>query len=465
MLTWRQRYHVKRFLQWSFWLPPVGAVVLAMVLRRLMEIFVDDSIGLGILDFTAEGARAEVSSLSTSMLTFLVFVLSSLLLIVQLASSQLTPRVIALAFRNNSAKILVSVLLFSYVYTTGVLARIEADRVHQLSVLIAVASAMAGIVLFIWFAAKLGLSCRPISLLLRVYAEAEKVINEVYPNQFDAVEPERPYAQALPAAAGVVKYIGNSGVFLGYGKRALERQAEAAGCAVELVVQVGDFITPGDALFRVYPAEAPIAKAALLAAVAVGPERTMPQDPAFAFRIMVDIALRALSPAVNDPNTAVLALDQIHRLLRVVGLRRLDSGHSYDRSGTLRLIVPTPNWEDFVPLALTEIRLVGANSLQVVRRLRAVLEHLIEILPASRVPILRDELALLDEAVSKHYPAAGDRRLAMVADRQGLGGSATLNRESIAAERNPVTAAAAETAEWAGSEEAAASPAQLPSRP
>ena len=92
----------------------------------------------------------------------------------------------------------------------------------------------------------------------------------------------------------------------------------------------------------------------------------MEQDPAFAFRILVDIANKGLSPAINDPTTAVLALDQIHHLLRNVGCRCLDDGRICDATGQIRLIYRTPDWEEFVRLAVTEIRLFGAQVFRLI---------------------------------------------------------------------------------------------------
>jgi uncharacterized membrane protein len=137
----------------------------------------------------------------------------------------------------------------------------------------------------------------------------------------------------------------------------------------------------------------------------------------------VDIANRALSPAVNDPTTAVLAIDQLERLLRFVGTRQLDPGMIYDNNDNLRLIIPAPKWEDYVSLAVSEIRLYGANSIQVPRRLRAMLEYLIESLPAPRAPALRKELQLLDKAVKREFQDAADLERVTTGDRQGVGGS------------------------------------------
>jgi uncharacterized membrane protein len=161
--------------------------------------------------------------------------------------------------------------------------------------------------------------------------------------------------------------------------------------------------------------------------VAIGPERTLEQDPAFAVRIIVDIAIRALSPAVNDPTTAVLGIDQLERLLRYIGSRQLDPGMLKDADGNLRLIIPVPDWEDYVSLAVSEIRLYGANSIQVPRRLSAMLEHLINILPAPRAPALRKELLLLAKAVKREFLDAADREMVSTGDRQGVGGTTSEN--------------------------------------
>jgi uncharacterized membrane protein len=126
---------------------------------------------------------------------------------------------------------------------------------------------------------------------------------------------------------------------------------------------------------------------------------------------------------VNDPTTAVLALDQIDNLLLCLGRRRLDDGQARDRDGKLRVVYGTPDWPDYVVLAVSEIRHYGAGSLQVDRRLRAMLEHLIRELPAARRPPLDAELALLGSAVERGYRDAEDRKRAGVADYQGVGGS------------------------------------------
>jgi uncharacterized membrane protein len=202
----------------------------------------------------------------------------------------------------------------------------------------------------------------------------------------------------------------------------LRTAAEKAVGAIELVPQVGDFVALDEPLFNLYDGARAVDDEALRTAIAFGSERTMEQDPTFAFRIVVDIALKALSPAINDPTTAVLAIDQLHRMLRSVGKRNLRTDEILDASGRLRVIFRTPNWDDFVHLSFSEIRACGANNLQIVRRLRAMIENLKETLPSHRQDELQHQVSLLDREAKRLFRYPEELALAMVADSQGLGG-------------------------------------------
>jgi uncharacterized membrane protein len=203
----------------------------------------------------------------------------------------------------------------------------------------------------------------------------------------------------------------------------LVAQARHVNGIIEFVPQVGDFVAADEPLFRLYGGAGAIDDRQLNASVALGSERTVEQDPTFAFRILVDIAIKALSPAINDPTTAVLAIDQLHRLLRKVGLRLVSREEICDEEGELRLIFRTPNWEDFVHLTCTEIRHCGAGSVQIVRRMRSMLENLIQTLPPHRHAALRQQLELLDRTIEGNYSFPEDRAIARTPDSQGLGGT------------------------------------------
>jgi uncharacterized membrane protein len=215
----------------------------------------------------------------------------------------------------------------------------------------------------------------------------------------------------------------NAGVLLAFDLEGIVTLARRADCVIELVPEVGDFVPVESPLFHIFGEKGGPSASLLCQSVALGQERTMEQDPAFAFRIVVDVACKALSPAINDPTTAVLAIDQIHHLLRSVGGRHLDDGRVSDPSGNLRLVYSTPNWEDFVCLAVTEIRQYGGTSIQVARRLRAMLENLTEVLPPERTSLLRDEMRLLQRSARRCFPDPEDCALAEISDLQGVGGN------------------------------------------
>ena len=162
--------------------------------------------------------------------------------------------------------------------------------------------------------------------------------------------------------------------------------------------------------------------------IALGDERTFDQDPAFAIRILVDIASRALSPAINDPTTAVQVLDYMGEVLGLIGRTDLDERTKSANDATpAAVVMMTRRWEDFVSLGLTEIREFGATSVQVMRRLRALLEDLhVTVRPEHRAAI-EDELRRLDATTVDGWVTSVDLDRARGSDRQGIGGSTSEN--------------------------------------
>jgi uncharacterized membrane protein len=417
-LNWLRRYRIRVFLASSLWIVPVLGIVLALavapVLRRL-----DAATHWTLFGFGVEGARAVLAGLIASIFTFVVFVFSILLVAVQLASANLSPRVIAGILAHRPVRVSLGLMVFTFLYGLAVLGRIE-DTVPQLSVAVVIASSLASIVAFLHLIDHLGMRLRPVSVLTQVGRDGARVIESIYPELLAGAREEGTTVVLSGRSPRQVVTCRSGGVVLAFDVAGLVAAARAAGAVVELVPQVGDFVTKGDALFRTYGG--PVDEAVLRRHIALGAERTIEQDPAFAFRILVDIASKALSPAINDPTTAVLALDQLHHLLRNVGMRRLDAGLVRDRGQEPRLVYRTPDWEDFVYLAATEIRQFGATSIQVARRLRAMLEDLVAVLPQERRSPLREELQLLERSVERAFSDPEDRERASRADSQGLGG-------------------------------------------
>lgn len=422
-MTWLQHYRVRHFVRNSIWLLPVVAMAAGLLVVRALHWF-ESALGWEA-QFQPEGARVVLGTLAASMFTLVVFVSSALLVVLQLASAQLSPRIIGIVFRNPVTKLSITAFVFTFAVTLATLARIDAT-VPLLTTELATYSCIASLGLFLYLIDHLGKGLRPSGALRSLAQLGKSVIEDVYPRRLGdaAVQCARP-ASGLPPAEDPLSVVANlrDGVLLAFDHAGLVALAQAANCTIELVPQVGDFVATGDPLFRVSQGGAAVSAAALCQSVALGQERTVEQDPTFVFRILVDIAAKALSPAINDPTTAVLVLDQIHHLLRAVGNRHLDEGLVHDAGGRPRFGYRTPDWENFVQLAVTEIRLFGRDSIQVARRLRAMLENLIQVLPEQRRSVLRYELSLLHKTAERSFPEPEDRALAEVSDFQGVGGA------------------------------------------
>jgi len=294
--------------------------------------------------------------------------------------------------------------------------------VKQLDVFVAGLLGIFSVMVFLFlidYAARL---LRPVSLVQRVGETGIRVIQSVYKGPTrDPGPSEQPVQHAVPGR--IVEHQGSSGVVLAVDLPGLVTLAREANGYIEFVPQVGDFLAVDEPMFRLHGGAVAIDDRRLRASVALGSERTLEQDPTFALRILVDIAIKALSAAINDPTTAVMAIDQLHRMLRVVGLRHLHNDVLRDETSNLRLIFLTPKWEDYVHLACTEIRHCGGGSVQVMRRMRSMLEHLLQSLPEHRHAELRRQLDLLDRTVEENFAFPEDRALARIPDPQGLGGA------------------------------------------
>jgi uncharacterized membrane protein len=220
----------------------------------------------------------------------------------------------------------------------------------------------------------------------------------------------------------VLAYSGEPRTIARFDIDTLVRLAREAQARIVLECAVGDTLVEDTVVFRVHGAAARVPEAQLMRAVRLAGTRTFEQDPKYAIRLLVDIAIRALSPAINDPTTAVQALDQIEDLLRRLGRRKLDAGRAYDSDGTLRLTFPMPTWEDYLALSFDEIRQFGLTSVQVMRRMRAALIGLAEsVAGEGRREVVRQYLEHLNLGVGRSAFDDRDQATALQEDRQGLG--------------------------------------------
>lgn len=420
-MNWNRLYGLRSYLESSLWVVPFIAIPLALVLVRLLD-RLDAWLSWSLLNFNSTGAQVLLEAFVTATLSFVVFTFGSLLVAIQVASAQMTPRIIATTLlRNDVVRYTVGLFILTLMYALSAQNRMGGD-VHQLVMLVATVLGIFSFAAFFYLIDYASRLLRPISILSNVGRDGLSVIESVYPDQMRGPDVREPESLRLGNPDGVIRHQGTSGIVLAANLKLLLEEAVRLNGVIEFVPEVGDFVAVDEPLFNLYGGARLIDEETLRASVAFGSERTMDQDPTFAFRIVIDIALKALSPAINDPTTAVLAIDQLHRMLRMVGNRHLRTDETLDKSGQLRVVFRTPNWEDFVHLAFSEIRSCGSNNLQVARRLRAMIENLVQTLPAHRHAALLVELGLLDREIEKHFSYPEDLALARIADAQGLGG-------------------------------------------
>jgi uncharacterized membrane protein len=422
-MTWSRWYAIKSYLLSTVWIAPVTALILEQATFRL-ALVIDVEFGwIPGFAFDRDGTVTIADYIINSSVAFIVFTFSSLLVAIQVASGQLTPRIIATTLlRNLTIRRLVALFVYSLLLAVAVKSRVDVMPRYLVSFMAILGILnVIGFMFLIDYAARL---LRPVSIMWRIAERGLKVIEDVYPQLLVDRPPSGSNVEKLGLPDLIINHRGRSAIVIALNLDSLVSVARRADCVIEFVPRVGDFVGVGEPLFLLRgPRANEINDRTLRGLVAFGPERTIEQDSTFAFRVIVDIALKALSPAINDPTTAVLAIDQLQRLLRTVGHRNLHDERILDHEGRLRLILRTPNWTDFVQITLTELRHYGAENIQVVRRLRAMIESVLFGLPESRVSALRQELALLDSVLERIHLTPEDLAIARVPDSQGLGGA------------------------------------------
>lgn len=402
----------------AFWFVPATCVVaaagLALALVQLDEKLQRDGGGVAFAG-GPESARSLLSAIASSMLTLTALVFSITVVVLQLTSSQFSPRVLRTFLRDRQNQLTLGVFTATFVYALMALREVRGQDglvdlfVPGITISVAFGLVLVSVALFVAYIHHIVNSIRVVTIIDRIRIETESTIDRLAERDAEA-------APLPPAPDGPVRDIAaaRSGAVVAVDVDRLVRLAAEAHIVLRVVPQIGEFVPEGSPLLQA-PVGANVDDAALGRAVQLDIERDTSQDIAFGLRQLVDIAERALSPGINDPTTAVQCLDQLHALLRRLGTRPLPTGAHTDRGGAVRLVVPTMGWDDYVALAFDEIRHWGSESLQVHRRLRGLLGDLLAVVEHERRPPLRRQLALLDERAADlpevERPAATGRQV------------------------------------------------------
>jgi uncharacterized membrane protein len=434
-MSWATAFRVRQYVRGSLWIVPLLGGLLGAALGAA-DVAIDDSLTLpASWTYSPATASAVLSAIVGAMAALTGFVVTVTVLVVQMATGSFSARYMRLWYRDRLLKALLAVLVGTLVYSFALLRHIESDFVPNLGVSIAGVLVIGSLLTFTVFLDRYLHRLRPVAVaalaaeyvhrdfkrLIAAVAEAPDVFGGTF-----APNGEPPAMTVRSAAAGAVQAIDLDG---------LARWARRHDCLVVLRHKIGDFVPARAGLIEVYGGSEPANDSdarRLRGMVALGQERTVEQDPAFAIRVMVDIADKALSAAINDPTSAVQVMDELGEVLRLIGaIRLVDPAWHPGRRPERGLVIPVRTWEDYLTLGVTEIRQYGASSIQVMRRMRALLEELRDdVLPEHR-PAVDEELTRLDATVASAFARSADLDRARIADAQGIGGTDRASRPGL----------------------------------
>jgi uncharacterized membrane protein len=422
MTRWRLIVHLRA----SIWFVPV-LCVLAGAGISFATIALDRSFDYAAIPRSLAGgpaaATAILSTVAASMVSLTALVLTITMVVVQLAMGQFSPRIVQRILRDKPSQLAIGLFVATFVHAILALREVTNNgngtgHVPGIAVLTAFVLVLASIAVLVVYVQHIGQALRVSALIELVGNDTRVLLDRVYTDKGEPLANESGDSQVVRAR--------KSGVITGIGYEQLVDEARRAACVLELVPMLGEFVPANAPLFRVRGEPVGLDEDRLHKALILKLEPTLDQDVAYGIRLLVDIAERSLAESpFQDPTTAVQAIDRLHDILRQLVRRPFPDGVHRDNAGEIRLIVRAMTWEEYVLLATEEIRLAGAGSPPVVRRLRDALVDLRTIAPPDRVVVIDRQLELLAAAAETRLDDARDVEAALASDRRGVGAAAT----------------------------------------
>ena len=409
----------------SLWFLPTifaAAAIVAADLTIWLDARVDAPIGVRPDLVSDPGTAATFAgAIAAATLAFVAVVFATTLVAIQLAASQYSPRAVRIFIRSRITRVTLGLFLATFVFSVILLVsnRAPVTSAKQFAPVVSVTTLLAltlatvfGFVAYLHGVVRL---MRVQYLLEAIATETRRAIEENVPPASAYVDVGPPVPDPSPRR---LRYTGTAGIITAADLHGLAELCRQKECWLELTVGVGEYLAHGTPVALVHGGD--LRDRDVTKFFLIRGERTFVQDPAFGFRQLVDIAIRALSPAVNDPTTGVQAIDRISDLLGITGNRLDPTGLRVDSSGTVRVKRKLRNFDGLLVLSLTEVIRYGADAPQVARRLHAVLDELESTLPAERQAAISRQRSLLEAAVTAALPAPF-MPVASTPDREGLG--------------------------------------------
>jgi len=422
VLTTFALLRVRLWWERSVWVLPLLGVLVAWVLAQVLvgvDAYLFALLG-GQRVISTGAAIALLSAVAGGMVTFTGFVFSVVLLVVQYGSTAYSPRAVAYFLRSRLTQAVLGVFLctitFSLLSLISVGSSGRADFVPLASVLLTTGLLVASLVAFLALLQGVGKRIRVDTVVSDIGHQSRVMLRRAFPVEsgssrlLDRAADERDRGE-------VIRYAGRPGQIVAVDAARLLRLARRHACRIVLTVRAGDAVSVGSRVAVVTGTD--VEDRQVSRCLVVDQERSLRFDPLYGLRILTDISLRALSPAVHDPTTAVRSLDEVEGVLRTAAAVPLGAIQLTSAGGAA--VVPRASWQDVVDLALLEVLAAGVDAPQVTRRLRVLLDDLIADLPDQHRPPLLVYRTRLVERVQHRYPDDAVARL--TGDHQGIGGS------------------------------------------
>jgi uncharacterized membrane protein len=400
---------------WFWPLVCIGGGMALSVVSVAVDRAFDGSLIPRTLTGGPDAALEILGTVAGSMVSLTALVLTVVLVVVQLAMGQFSPRIVATILQDKPSQFAIGTFVGTFAHAMLSLSQVSTaegeEFVPGVAIVLAFILIIVSIIVLVLYVNHIGRKLRAGSLIEAVGGQLREKLDELYPERLSGEE-EPPGVLFAP----------RSGVLLHVDHPHLVDLARRADVELEVVPALGDFVPAGASLVCIKGQPRFDIASDVLRRVTVDTERSFTQDLAYGPRLLVDICVRSLADPF-DPTTAVQAIDRLHDFLRHLVNRRFPTGEYRDPAGRVRLWIKIVTWDDYVRLSFEEIRIAAAASVQVTRRLRACLGDLLQCAPQERRAPLERQLRLLDAEIESQRGEGDGIAAWQQSDPQGIGGS------------------------------------------